>query len=319
LGNIRLSYTLDPYTNDLKILEENHYYPFGLKHTNYSTGKKTILKETEEDPKKVGPSADDLYKYKYNGKEWQDELGLNVYDYGGRIYDPAAPRFWQMDPMAEHRDWLSPYNYVQNNPVIRIDPDGMLDDIVINGQNGSSLTITTSLVDIEVNAGSLVGDLGGNYTLEGDDILVAALDIAGIFDPTGVADVAAASIEFNNGNFWSGLASAAGVVPLIGDLGKAGKIPKHIKTINNAIDAVKSADKAKDGTKAATKAVNPKKAAREAAAEKRAKQPASEKYAKDKAKKLEKTKGKDARREAHDKKEKGAGDRTKKQIDEDYD
>jgi RHS repeat-associated protein len=191
------------------------------------------------------------YQYKYNGKEFQDELGLNVYDYGGRIYDPAVPRFWQIDPMADYREWLSPYNYVQNNPVIRIDPDGMLDDIVINGSNGSSVTIQTDLVDIEVNAGSLIGDLGGNYTLAGDDILVAGLDIVGIFDPTGVADIAAASIEFNNGNFWSGLASSAGVVPLLGDLGKAGKIPKHIKTIENAIDAVKVVN---GNSKASTKA-----------------------------------------------------------------
>ena len=35
LGNIRLSYSQDPASNVLKIIEENHYYPFGLKHTNY--------------------------------------------------------------------------------------------------------------------------------------------------------------------------------------------------------------------------------------------------------------------------------------------
>jgi hypothetical protein len=87
------------------------------------------------------------------------------------------------------------------------------------------------------------------------------------------------------------------------------------KALNDIKDSVKNV---KDGTKTATKSVNPKKVAREAGAEKRAKQPASENYAKDKAKKLEKTKGKAARREAHDKKEKGAGDRTKKQLDEDY-
>ena len=63
---------------------------------------------------------------------------------------------------------------------------------------------------------------------------------------------------------------------------------------------------------------NPKKEARENAKEKREQQPAPEKYAKDKAKDLEKREGKDARRDAHDKKEKGGGDRTKKQLDDDY-
>lgn len=33
-----------------------------------------------------------------------------------------------MDPLAEQRSWVSPYNFVQNNPLLRIDPDGMLDD-----------------------------------------------------------------------------------------------------------------------------------------------------------------------------------------------
>jgi hypothetical protein len=30
--------------------------------------------------------------------------------------------------MADQREWLSPYSYVQNNPLLRVDPDGMLDD-----------------------------------------------------------------------------------------------------------------------------------------------------------------------------------------------
>jgi hypothetical protein len=32
-----------------------------------------------------------------------------------------------VDPLADARNWVSPYNYVQNNPLNRIDPDGAFD------------------------------------------------------------------------------------------------------------------------------------------------------------------------------------------------
>ncbi|MGH2666740.1 DUF6443 domain-containing protein [Flavobacterium sp.] len=116
LGNIRLSYAKNPVTQVLEIIEENNYYPFGLKHEGYND---------------YGVSNN---KHKYNGKELQDELGLNFYDYGARNYDPALGRWMNIDPLAEQSRRFTPYAYALNNPVFFIDPDGMKAQA---GQSGS--------------------------------------------------------------------------------------------------------------------------------------------------------------------------------------
>ncbi len=126
LGNIRLSYTKEKGTNVLKIVEENHYYPFGLKHNNYNSSKMLYAKEgTMEKQKPLPPYMAMSYNYKYNGKEYQDELGLNFYDYGFRNYDPAIGRWMNIDPLADKYFSKTPYMYCNNNTILYIDPNGM--------------------------------------------------------------------------------------------------------------------------------------------------------------------------------------------------
>jgi len=50
--------------------------------------------------------------------------GLNLYDYGARLYDPLIGQFTSIDPLCEKYYSVSPYAYCAGNPVNRIDPDG---------------------------------------------------------------------------------------------------------------------------------------------------------------------------------------------------
>ena len=87
-----------------------NYYPFGLKHKGYND---------------IITSTNTALDFKYNGKEFEKDLGYNVYDYQARHYDPAIGRWLQSDPLAEEMRRHSTYNYAFNNPLRFIDPDGM--------------------------------------------------------------------------------------------------------------------------------------------------------------------------------------------------
>ncbi len=57
----------------------------------------------------------------------QDELWLNMNDYGARYYDPKWSVWLSVDAMAEKSPNAGPYNYCSNIPINRIDPTGMID------------------------------------------------------------------------------------------------------------------------------------------------------------------------------------------------
>ena len=107
LGNVRVSYEEDA-TGSATIIDENNYYPLGMKHSPYNL---------------ITPASD--YKYKYNGKEIQDELGLNVTAMDYRQYDNAIGRFNVIDLLSELDYSGSSYSFAGNNPVFFADPSGL--------------------------------------------------------------------------------------------------------------------------------------------------------------------------------------------------
>ena len=90
--------------SDGTVIQTNHYYPFDMSFTENTHG--------------------DKQPYEYNNKELDMNNGLNLYDYGARMYDPALGRWHVVDPSSEKCYGVTPYAYCNNNPIKNIDLDG---------------------------------------------------------------------------------------------------------------------------------------------------------------------------------------------------
>ncbi|MBS0027278.1 DUF6443 domain-containing protein [Chitinophaga sp. 22321] len=92
------------------LLEETHYYPFGLTMAGISS--KALKNPYVEN------------RDNFNGIEQTTELGLNQYEAFYRTLDPQIGRWWQMDPASSNYMGINPYNCNFNNPISFTDPEG---------------------------------------------------------------------------------------------------------------------------------------------------------------------------------------------------
>ena len=137
----------------LEIIEENNYYPFGLKHKGYNSVVSSNGNATAQ-------------KFKYNGKELNEELGLDWYDLGARNLDHALGRFMNIDPKSEQYNFQSPYAFANNNPILFIDVngEGVENEYEVNTGTGA-VTQVSNLGGDEINYYHYSG--GGNENLDG--------------------------------------------------------------------------------------------------------------------------------------------------------
>jgi RHS repeat-associated protein len=138
-GNNRLSFMRNAGTTAL--VKETNYYPFGLTHRGYNNLTTSL-------------GSAGAKKYMYNGKELQEDFGLDWYDYGFRYYDAALARFTTIDPLTEKNHSQSGFVYAANNPIAYIDYMG-LDSVYVldqaqrpadNGTAGTSYTADVYVV-----------------------------------------------------------------------------------------------------------------------------------------------------------------------------
>lgn len=142
----RIPFLLTDYLGSVRVVantsgtaeEYNHYYPLGGPIAQYS-------------------SSTSIQPLKFQGKEWAGAKGLNLYDFGARRYDPATGRWISQDPLAEKYYSISPYTFCHNNPIIRFDPNGLVDWKLFR----SGLYTTIGGVMSTVGGSALAGATGG--------------------------------------------------------------------------------------------------------------------------------------------------------------
>src|SRR5690606_38815209 len=105
---------VDVFVDDLKVthtkspvIETNDYYPFGLTFNSYQRENSVAQ------------------RWKFQGQEHIDDLGLNWDSFKWRNHQPDIGRFFNIDPLAEDYYYNSPYAFSENKVISHIEFEGL--------------------------------------------------------------------------------------------------------------------------------------------------------------------------------------------------
>ncbi|WP_118976580.1 DUF6443 domain-containing protein [Taibaiella koreensis] len=158
---------IENYTG--KVLEEDHYYPFGL---------------TIQTSQAINAKKNDI---KFQSQRHEDDFGLNMYSFKYREHDPQIGRFWQIDPLADKYEFNSTYAFSENKVVNAIELEGLeavklsdgntlygpWDRSVTTGTDGKTTSLAEAtynmLKKVEINdkgEASVINTIINNYQLK---------------------------------------------------------------------------------------------------------------------------------------------------------
>jgi RHS repeat-associated protein len=187
------------------LLEETHYYPFGLTMAGISD--KALKNGYEEN------------KLRYNGgnelqnKEFSDGSGLEAYDAENRMFDPQLGRFWQIDPLGDINESYSPYSFASNNPILLNDPIGLLSDST-HPQVLATVTVTHAFNPLPDKRTSVTTGLA--------DTKGESMEVGEVAGPAPSSSTVSASGTSNSSRNGVGMALTAGALTAEGMGGSGG-------------------------------------------------------------------------------------------------
>ena len=120
--NLQVIHTKGP------LVEETHYYPFGLTMAGISSKAAGSLEEKKK-----------FQGQEFAHNEFSDGAGLEMYEFKYRMDDPQIGRFWQIDPLSDKYVYNSTYAFSENHVISHVELEG-LEKHPVNPEDGTGTT-----------------------------------------------------------------------------------------------------------------------------------------------------------------------------------